>query len=60
LVSLVFVFRFKRLTGRNEVAISANDYTFHSPRHMYRRGASISLPNISDIPLSMVLPRFGK
>ncbi|XP_039685446.1 uncharacterized protein At2g02148 isoform X4 [Medicago truncatula] len=41
---------FKRLTGRNEVAISANDYKFYSPRHKYRRGASISLPNIPDIP----------
>ncbi|KAG5015176.1 hypothetical protein JHK82_020862 [Glycine max] len=41
---------FKRLTGRSEVAISANDYKFYSPRHKYRRGASISLSNIQDIP----------
>ncbi|MED6214492.1 hypothetical protein PIB30_103561, partial [Stylosanthes scabra] len=41
---------FKRLTGRNEVAISANDYKFYSPRHKFRRAASISLSNISDIP----------
>ncbi|CAI8617693.1 unnamed protein product [Vicia faba] len=41
---------FKRLTGRNEVAISPNDYKFYSPRHKYRRGTSISLPNIQDIP----------
>ncbi|XP_039689975.1 uncharacterized protein At2g02148 isoform X5 [Medicago truncatula] len=54
---------FKRLICRNEVAISANDYKFYSPRHRYsryRRGASISLPNIPHIPLSMVLPHFGK
>ncbi|XP_027191150.1 uncharacterized protein At2g02148 isoform X2 [Cicer arietinum] len=38
---------FKRLTGRNEVAISACDYKFYSPRHKFRRG--ISLPNIPDI-----------
>ncbi|KAK7359557.1 hypothetical protein VNO77_01518 [Canavalia gladiata] len=41
---------FKRLTGRSEVAISASDYKFYSPRHKYRRGASISLSNIPDIP----------
>ncbi|XP_061342456.1 uncharacterized protein At2g02148 isoform X2 [Gastrolobium bilobum] len=41
---------FKRLTGRNEVAISAIDYKFYSPRHKYRRGASMSLSNISDMP----------
>ncbi|OIW18092.1 hypothetical protein TanjilG_01181 [Lupinus angustifolius] len=41
---------FKRLTGRNEVAISANDYKFYSPRHKYRRSASISFPNMPDIP----------
>ncbi|CAK8578253.1 unnamed protein product [Lathyrus sativus] len=41
---------FKRLTGRNEVAVSSNDYKFYSPRHKYRRGTSISLPNIQDIP----------
>ncbi|KAI5385502.1 hypothetical protein KIW84_072196 [Lathyrus oleraceus] len=50
LTCFVFGFRFKRLTGRNEVAISANDYKFYSPRHKYRRGTSISLPNIQDIP----------
>ncbi|KAL1366474.1 uncharacterized protein At2g02148 [Arachis ipaensis] len=41
---------FKRLTGRNEVAISADDYKFYSPRHKFRRAASISLSNIPDIP----------
>ncbi|KAL1221100.1 hypothetical protein V5N11_010173 [Cardamine amara subsp. amara] len=28
---------FKRLTGRNEVAISARDYKFYCPRHKHRR-----------------------
>ncbi|KAK7260524.1 hypothetical protein RIF29_26638 [Crotalaria pallida] len=41
---------FRRLTGRNEVAISANDYKFYSPRHKFRRTASISFPNMPDIP----------
>lgn len=36
---------FKQLTGRNEVAVSAQDYKFYSPRHKYRRNpvSSISL-----------------
>ncbi|XP_038971324.1 uncharacterized protein At2g02148 isoform X2 [Phoenix dactylifera] len=38
---------FKRLTGRHEVAISARDYKFYSPRHKYRRVAS---PSVSNIP----------
>lgn len=38
---------FKRLTGRNEAAISARDYKFYSPRHKYRR---ISSNSISSIP----------
>ncbi|KAJ0966807.1 hypothetical protein J5N97_023724 [Dioscorea zingiberensis] len=37
---------FKRLTGRHEVAISARDYKFYSPRHKYRRVTSQSAPNI--------------
>lgn len=37
---------FKRLTGRCEVAISARDYKFYSPRHKYRRVASQSDSNI--------------
>ncbi|XP_022638992.1 uncharacterized protein At2g02148 isoform X5 [Vigna radiata var. radiata] len=41
---------FRRLTGRSEVAITASDYKFYSPRHKYRRGASISLSSIPDIP----------
>ncbi|KAL4300830.1 hypothetical protein AHAS_Ahas17G0240100 [Arachis hypogaea] len=31
----------RRLTGRNEVAISADDYKFYSPRHKFRHAASI-------------------
>ncbi|KAF8051613.1 hypothetical protein N665_1692s0013 [Sinapis alba] len=31
---------FKRLTGRNEVAISARDYKFYCPRHKHRRAHS--------------------
>lgn len=43
---------FKRLTGRNEVAISARDYKFYSPRHKYRRIPS----NVSSIP---AMPTFS-
>ncbi|CAN6464159.1 unnamed protein product [Victoria cruziana] len=38
---------FKCLTGRHEVAVSASDYKFYSPRHKYRRLAS---PYVSGIP----------
>lgn len=41
---------FKRLTGRGEVAISAQDYKFYSPRHKYRRNSSNSLTSISGLP----------
>ncbi|XP_031268375.1 uncharacterized protein At2g02148-like isoform X3 [Pistacia vera] len=41
---------FKRLTGRNEVAISAQDYKFYSPRHKYRRVTSNSVSNIPGLP----------
>ncbi|KAK3442471.1 uncharacterized protein At2g02148 [Eucalyptus grandis] len=41
---------FKRLTGRNEVAISPRDYKFYSPRHKYRRIVSNSVSNISALP----------
>ncbi|KAF8040012.1 hypothetical protein BT93_B2282 [Corymbia citriodora subsp. variegata] len=41
---------FKRLTGRNEVAISPRDYKFYSPRHKYRRIASNSMSNIPALP----------
>nr|DAD36052.1 TPA_asm: hypothetical protein HUJ06_006692 [Nelumbo nucifera] len=41
---------FKRLTGRHEVAVSARDYKFYSPRHKYRRVASHSVSNIPGLP----------
>uniref|UniRef100_A0A5B7BGS2 Zinc finger C2HC domain-containing protein n=1 Tax=Davidia involucrata TaxID=16924 RepID=A0A5B7BGS2_DAVIN len=41
---------FKRLTARNEVAVSARDYKFYSPRRKYRRVASNSVPNIAGLP----------
>ncbi|GMH23949.1 hypothetical protein Nepgr_025792 [Nepenthes gracilis] len=41
---------FKRLTGRNEVVISALDYKFYSPRHKYRRVTSNSLTDIPGLP----------
>lgn len=41
---------FKRLTGRCEVAISARDYKFYSPRHKYRRVKSNSVSNLSVLP----------
>ncbi|KAK2981888.1 hypothetical protein RJ640_010405 [Escallonia rubra] len=41
---------FKKLTGRNEVAVSARDYKFYAPRHKYRRVASNSVSNIPDLP----------
>ncbi|KAE8076461.1 hypothetical protein FH972_015108 [Carpinus fangiana] len=41
---------FKRLTGRNEVAVSARDYKFYSPRHKYRRVASNLVSNMPGLP----------
>lgn len=41
---------FKRLTGRSEVGISAQDYKFYSPRHKYRRISSNSLTSIPGLP----------
>ncbi|XP_052205999.1 uncharacterized protein At2g02148 [Diospyros lotus] len=41
---------FKRLTGRNEVSVSARDYKFYSPRHKYRRVTSHSVPNLPGLP----------
>ncbi|KAI3453230.1 hypothetical protein Pfo_009893 [Paulownia fortunei] len=41
---------FKRLTGRNEVAVSARDYKFYAPRHKYRRVISNSISNIPGLP----------
>ncbi|XP_048319286.1 uncharacterized protein At2g02148 isoform X1 [Ziziphus jujuba] len=40
---------FKRLTGRDEVFVSARDYKFYSPRHKYRRAASNSVSNIASL-----------
>jgi hypothetical protein len=44
--------RFKRLTGRSEVAVSSRDYKFYSPRHKYRRVVSNSVSNIPGLPVS--------
>lgn len=46
--------RFKRLTGRNEVAVSARDYKFYSPRHKYRRVASNLVSNMPGLPVSVI------
>ncbi|XP_031742092.1 uncharacterized protein At2g02148 isoform X2 [Cucumis sativus] len=40
---------FRRLTGRSEVAVSAQDYKFYSPRHKYRRVAANSVSSISSL-----------
>ncbi|OWM77227.1 hypothetical protein CDL15_Pgr028864 [Punica granatum] len=41
---------FKRLTGRNEVAISPRDYKFYSPRHKQKRVGSNSASHIPGLP----------
>ncbi|CAK9141773.1 unnamed protein product, partial [Ilex paraguariensis] len=41
---------FKRLTGRNEVAITDRDYKFYAPRHKCRRVSSNSVSNIPGLP----------
>ncbi|KAG9442348.1 hypothetical protein H6P81_018202 [Aristolochia fimbriata] len=41
---------FKRLTGRHEVAVSARDYKFYSPRHKCRRILSHPVPSIPGLP----------
>ncbi|GLT96746.1 hypothetical protein SLE2022_143490 [Rubroshorea leprosula] len=41
---------FKRLTGRSEVAISAQDYKFYTARHKYRRAASNTMSHIPGLP----------
>lgn len=46
--------RFKRLTGRNEVTVSARDYKFYAPRHKYRRAVSNSNSNMPGLPVSYV------
>jgi hypothetical protein len=38
--------RFRRLTGRSEVAVSAQDYKFYSPRHKFRRVLS-NIPGLA-------------
>ena len=60
-ISLFYLFiflalecRFKRLTGRSEVAVSPRDYKFYSPRHKYRRVASNSMSNIPGLPVSLI------
>ncbi|XP_010424998.1 PREDICTED: uncharacterized protein At2g02148-like [Camelina sativa] len=40
---------FKRLTGRNEVAVSARDYKFYCPRPKHRRGQN-SVSSIHGLP----------
>ncbi|KAL6603410.1 hypothetical protein ACP70R_043771 [Stipagrostis hirtigluma subsp. patula] len=42
---------FKRLTGRNEVAVSSRDYKFYSPRHKFRRSETSALPEDENSPL---------
>jgi pentatricopeptide repeat domain-containing protein 1 len=42
-------YRFKRLTGRNEVAISARDYKFYCPRRKHRRLQN-SVSSINGLP----------
>lgn len=49
LMTFIYYKRFKRLTGRNEAAISARDYKFYSPRHKYRRISSNSISSISGL-----------
>ncbi|KAJ6726125.1 C2H2 ZINC FINGER CGI-62-RELATED [Salix purpurea] len=41
--------RFRRLTGRSEVAVSARDFKFHSPRHKFRRALS-NIPGLTTLP----------
>ncbi|XVF02936.1 hypothetical protein REPUB_Repub04eG0217600 [Reevesia pubescens] len=41
---------FKRLTGQNEVVISARDYKFYSPRHKYRHVPSNTVSNLPALP----------
>ncbi|KAL3635896.1 hypothetical protein CASFOL_020443 [Castilleja foliolosa] len=41
---------FKRMTGRNEVAVSARDYKFYAPRHKNRRVTSNSVSHMPGLP----------
>ena len=49
------LYRFRRLTGRSEVAVSAQDYKFYSPRHKYRRVAANSVSSISSLNVSGIV-----
>ncbi|KAJ6351135.1 hypothetical protein OIU78_007127 [Salix suchowensis] len=40
---------FRRLTGRSEVAVSARDFKFYSPRHKFRRALS-NIPGLTTLP----------
>lgn len=42
---------FQRLTGRNEVAVSARDYKFYAPRPKFRRVSSSSIPSLAGLPV---------
>ncbi|CAN1296119.1 Uncharacterized protein At2g02148 [Linum perenne] len=46
---VVHLKRFRRLTGRSEVAVSPQDYKYYSPRHKYRR-IMTNIPGLSTIP----------
>lgn len=41
------------MTGRSDVAISAQDYKFYSPRHKYRRATSTSASSMPGLPVSL-------
>uniref|UniRef100_A0A7C9EUD1 Zinc-ribbon domain-containing protein n=1 Tax=Opuntia streptacantha TaxID=393608 RepID=A0A7C9EUD1_OPUST len=41
---------FKRLTGRNEVAVTSRDYKFYNPRHKIRRASLNTSPTIPGFP----------
>ncbi|KAJ6321832.1 hypothetical protein OIU77_011837 [Salix suchowensis] len=42
---------FRRLTGRSEVAVSARDFKFYSPRHKFRRALS-NIPGLTTMKTS--------
>ena len=54
--------RFKRLTGRNEVAVSARDYKFYCPRHKHRRvnSSACSIHGLSVRPINTRFSEFKK
>lgn len=51
-MTFISLYRFKRLTGRTEAAVSARDYKFYAPRHKYRRVSSNSISIIPGLPVS--------